>query len=58
MKTIAQQLNITEFPFKINDKNGNEIYLEHSYGYWYKKEFNSNGKNLLKTQMDIGTNRI
>jgi hypothetical protein len=30
MKTIAQQLNITDFPFEINDKNGNEIYFENS----------------------------
>jgi hypothetical protein len=37
MKTIAQQLNITDFPFEINDKNGNEIYFENSTGYWYKK---------------------
>ncbi len=28
MKTIAQQLNITEFPFIINDENRNEIYYE------------------------------
>ena len=41
MKTIAQQLNITEFPFKINDKNGDNIYTEHSDGRWYKKEYDS-----------------
>ena len=43
MKTIAQQLNIKEFPFEINDKNGNEIYFENSTGYWYKYEYDSNG---------------
>ena len=32
MKTIAQQLNITDFPFIIKDTNGNEIYLENSIG--------------------------
>ena len=32
MKTIAQQLNITEFPFIITDKNGKEIYFENSNG--------------------------
>ena len=32
MKTIAQQLNIKEFPFEIKDKNGKEIYYENSYG--------------------------
>jgi hypothetical protein len=42
MKTIAQQLNIKEFPFRITDKNGNEIYHENSIGYWWKCEFDSN----------------
>ena len=32
MKTIAQQLGIKEFPFRIKDENGNEIYLENSNG--------------------------
>ena len=44
MKTIAQQLNITEFPFEIKDSQGNEIYWEDSYGCWYKYEHGSNGK--------------
>lgn len=43
-KTIAEQLNIKEFPFKIKDKNGNEIYYEDSNKYWCKKEFDLNGK--------------
>jgi hypothetical protein len=43
MKTIAQQLNITEFPFIIKDKNGNETYYEDSNGGWYKREYDSNG---------------
>ena len=43
MKTIAQQLNIKEFPFKIKDKNGNEIYHEDSTRSWYKYEYDSNG---------------
>jgi len=33
MKTIAQQLKITEFPFIIKDENVNQIYFETSYGY-------------------------
>jgi YD repeat-containing protein len=45
-KTIAQQLNITEFPFRIRDKNGNQIYFEDSYGYWYKWEYDSNGNKI------------
>lgn len=44
MKTIAQQLNITEFPFTIRDSNGNETYFETSCGYWAKIEFDSKGK--------------
>ena len=43
MKTIAQQLNVKDFPFEIKDKNGNEIYYENSDGYWRKSEYDSNG---------------
>ncbi len=39
MKTISQQLNIKDFPFTINDKDGNQIYLENSDGYWHKREY-------------------
>ena len=46
MKTIAQQLNVTEFPFAIRDKNGNEIYSEDSNGYWRKRERDSNGTEI------------
>ena len=45
-KTIAQQFNIKEFPFEINDKNGNEIYYEDSNGYWCRREYDSNGKEI------------
>ena len=44
MKTIAQQLNVTEFPFEIKDKNGNVIYFENSNGGWWKSKYDSNGK--------------
>ena len=43
MKTIAQQLNIKDFPFRIRDKQGNEIYFEGSDGSWGKWEFDSAG---------------
>ena len=43
MKTIAQQLNVKEFPFIIKDKNGNKIYFEDSHRYWWKREYDSNG---------------
>jgi hypothetical protein len=42
MKTIAQQLQIKEFPFSIKDSKGQEIYRENSYGFWYKREYDSN----------------
>ena len=46
MKTIAQQLNIKDFPFEIKDKNGNQIYCENSKGHWCKWEYDSNGKEI------------
>ena len=42
MKTIAEQLNIKEFPFEITDKNGYVIYFESLDKRWYKQEFDSN----------------
>ena len=67
MKTIAQQLNVKEFPFEIKDKNGNRIYFEDSNGDWYKKEYDSNGKevyfenckgNWSKSEFDSDGNEI
>ncbi len=46
MKTIAQQLNIKEFPFKIKDKNGYILYDEDSDGNWYRYEWDENGNEL------------
>ncbi len=43
MKTIAQQLNIKDFPFIIRDKKGNKIYYENSDGFWIKREFDKKG---------------
>ena len=43
MKTIAQQLNIKDFPFIIKDKNGNRTYYEDSGGFWIKREYDKNG---------------
>ena len=39
MKTKAQQLGITKFPYIEKDKNGNMTYFEYSYGWWYKYEY-------------------
>ena len=44
--TIAQQLKIKEFPFVIRDSNDNEIYFEHSNGYWAKREYDSNDNEI------------
>ena len=44
--TIAQQLKIKDFPFVINDKDGNVIYYENSTGFWVKKEYDSNGNGI------------
>jgi hypothetical protein len=46
MKTIAQNLNIKDFPFEIKDANGNLIYHEDSTAFWCKCECDSNG-NLI-----------
>jgi hypothetical protein len=46
MKTIAEQLNIKEFPLEIRHKNGSLIYFEDSDGCWYKREFDSNGNEI------------
>lgn len=43
MKTIAQQLNIKEFPFEIDDINGRIIYHEDSDGFWYKVKLDQLG---------------
>jgi hypothetical protein len=42
-KTIAQILNIKEFPFEIKDKMGNVIYEEFKDMEWIRKEFDSKG---------------
>jgi len=36
MKTRAQQLGITEFPYREFDDRGNQIYRERSNGRWAK----------------------
>ena len=46
MKTIAQQLNVKNFPFEIKDDNGNKIYREYSDGIWHKREYDSNGNEI------------
>jgi len=43
MKTIAQQLNIEEFPFEIKDKNGRIIYYEFLDGFFARYERDERG---------------
>ena len=52
MKTIAQQLNIKDFPFKIKDKQGNLLYEEFEEGYWGKWEFDSLGNRIYYEASD------
>jgi len=52
--TIAKQLKIKEFPFKINDSKGNKIYWEDSDGFWVKRKFDSKGKEIYWENSDGG----
>ena len=67
MKTIAQQLNVKDFPFRIKDKNNNQIYYEDSKGYWWKREFDKNNNEIYyetsngyweKREFDTNNNKI
>ena len=42
MKKLSTEFNVTEFPFKLYDKNGNVTYYENSDEYWCRREFDSN----------------
>ena len=42
--TIAQQLNVTEFPFEIKTNAGLPVYTENQDGEWYRFEYNANGE--------------
>jgi hypothetical protein len=69
MKTIAQILkhDFSKGNLYLYNSNGNQIYCEDSYGYWYKQEYNDNG-NLIycdyskgywyKQEFDVNGNRI
>jgi hypothetical protein len=46
MKTIAQQLKIKDFPFIIEDKDGNSIYYETSNSLWIKREYDAHGNEI------------
>ena len=40
--TIAEQLNVTEFPFIIKDSRGNPIYVESVDRFYFKQQFDLN----------------
>ena len=52
MKTIAQQLGVKEFPFDINDAQGNLLYYENSSGYWEKRSFDLQGNRIYYEDSD------
>ncbi len=53
MKTIAEQMNITDFPFRMYDVKGNHVYYEDSLGYWGKWEYDDN-QNLIYSEYSNG----
>jgi len=63
--TIAQQLNVKQFPFSIKNEAGQEIYNEDADGYWTKREYDeqglrtyygSSGGTWVKTEFDTTGN--
>ena len=52
-QTIAQFLNVKDFPFEIRDKNGKEIYYENSDGRWFKHEYDDQG-NVIRYENSDG----
>lgn len=44
MKTKAQELGVTEFPYIEYDGSGNKIYWEDSNGLWEKYEYGQDGE--------------
>jgi hypothetical protein len=53
MKTIAEQLNVKEFPFRIKDSKGRIIYFEESDKRWAKYEHDSEG-NVIYLETSSG----
>ncbi len=51
-KTIAQQLGVTEFPFRIKDKRGRLIYLEYDDGFWARWEYDDKGNEIYYQNSD------
>jgi hypothetical protein len=47
LKTKAQQLGITEFPYFERDEKNRILYYEREDGYWYKQEWHKCGEQCL-----------
>ena len=60
IETIAQQLNIKDFPFEIKDKSGNTIYWEDSDNSWLRYEYDSYNNEIYFEDSDgiIRDNRL
>ena len=67
MKTIAQQLKVKQFPFKIKDENNNQMYYENSNASWVKREFDENNNQIyfensngywVKKEFDENNNQL
>lgn len=53
IKTIAEQLGITEFPFEIKDRDGRVIYREQEDRTWIKWVYDSKGE-VLRSEDSVG----
>jgi len=51
-QTIAQFLNVKDFPFIIKNTAGNVIYYEDSKGYWFKNKHDKNGNRICCEDSD------
>jgi hypothetical protein len=51
-QTIAQFLNVKDFPFEIKDKKGKLIYYEDSEGFWIKCGYNDKGNEIYYENSD------
>jgi hypothetical protein len=52
-QTIAKFLKVKDFPFVIEDENGNKIYLEYPNGFWGKSEYDDKG-NVIRYENSDG----
>jgi hypothetical protein len=51
-QTIAQFLNVKDFPFVIKDKNGKRLYVEDLTGFWLKRKYNDAGNEIRYENSD------